>query len=205
MPSSHPSNASATAHSTHTQNVQRNFGIGTLGSNDTRSVTDAAELLNVSPATVKRATAIRKADPVLAEEIKQGKKKPRAAAAKTVAASSPALPTTPTPSPARAEKRFNDADEHFAKSVAALKDFARAYADLAPWARVISKIHGDLLKFGQLSETPTPFGLADHVKVLVERLDSTRCRTQCWSITHDEEKFDNPPFPGYRDKAPRFC
>jgi hypothetical protein len=30
MPSSHPSNASATVHSTHTQNVHRNFGIGTL-------------------------------------------------------------------------------------------------------------------------------------------------------------------------------
>jgi hypothetical protein len=30
MPSSHPSNASATAHSTHTQNVHRNSGIGTL-------------------------------------------------------------------------------------------------------------------------------------------------------------------------------
>src|ERR1700719_2439604 len=28
--SSHPSNASAAAHSTHTQNVHRNFGIGTL-------------------------------------------------------------------------------------------------------------------------------------------------------------------------------
>src|ERR1700685_1579301 len=30
MTSSHPSNASAAAHSTHTQNVHRNFGIGTL-------------------------------------------------------------------------------------------------------------------------------------------------------------------------------
>src|SRR5580704_13672036 len=33
MTSSHPSNASAAAHSTHTQNVHRNFGIGTLGIN----------------------------------------------------------------------------------------------------------------------------------------------------------------------------
>jgi cytochrome c556 len=43
----------------------------------------AAKQLNVSPMTVKIAKAVKKADPVLAEEVKQGKTKLSTAAKKT--------------------------------------------------------------------------------------------------------------------------
>jgi Protein of unknown function (DUF3102) len=60
-------------------------------------------------------------------------------------------------------------DPHFDASVLALKDFTRTYADISTWAKVISQINGTMVRLGMTFETPTPFGLVDHIKVLVER------------------------------------
>jgi hypothetical protein len=113
-----------------------------LGSNGPRSVADAAKLMNVSERSVKRATALRKTNPTLAEEIKQGKKPKEAAAKKE--------PLAPKQGKKAREAELRKlSDERFEKSAVILEDFAKTYFDMPVWQDIVTKIKYQLHALGR--------------------------------------------------------
>jgi hypothetical protein len=97
----------------------------------------AATQLNVSPMTVKTAKAVKKADPALAEEVKQGKTKLSTAAKKTAALKAMPKAATAKKGPAKIEERMKSACYK-------LEQFVRDYADMAEWKEVIEAIKTQL-------------------------------------------------------------
>jgi len=103
---------------------------------------DAANQLKVSTRSVETAKAVRKADPALAEEVKQGKTK-LAKAAKIVAKKVPAAGEG-----GGAKKRGGEEakrhDERMKSARYKLEAFVRDYQDMAEWKGLVETIKKQL-------------------------------------------------------------
>jgi hypothetical protein len=105
-------------------------------------IEDAAKQLHVSPRTVKTAKAIKEADPVLAEEVRQGRTKLSTAVRKTAALKALPKVTTAKKSPAKIEVKRHE--ERMKSARYKLEQFVRDYADMAEWKEVIEAIKTQL-------------------------------------------------------------
>jgi hypothetical protein len=122
----------------------------------------AAKQLSVSTRTVETAKTIKRADPVLADEVKQGKTK-LAAAATTVAAKKPK-------SKKEKEAAFQQARaERFEKSAIILEKFCDEYFGTPEWRGIVPAIQGHLHALGKHLVDPPPFGVKEAVKVLIDQ------------------------------------
>jgi hypothetical protein len=92
--------------------------------------------------TVKTAKAIKKADPALAEEVKQGKTKLSTAVRKTAALKTRPKVTTAKKGPAKIEVKRHE--ERMKSARYKLEQFVRDYADMAEWKEVIEAIKTQL-------------------------------------------------------------
>jgi ParB-like chromosome segregation protein Spo0J len=102
----------------------------------------AAEQLKVSKRSVETAKAIKKADPALAEEVKQGKTKLSTAARKTAALKAMPKPATAKKDPSKIEVKRHE--ERMKSAHYKLVQFVRDYADMAKWKEVIEAIKTQL-------------------------------------------------------------
>jgi hypothetical protein len=103
---------------------------------------DAAKQLKVSTRSVETAKAVRKADPALAEEVKQGKTK-LAKAAKIVAKRSPAK-RTENGEAKKSDVEIKRHDERMKSARYKLEAFIRDNSDMAEWKEVIEAIKKQL-------------------------------------------------------------
>jgi hypothetical protein len=113
-----------------------------IGQNCPMSNEAAAAALNVSPMTVKTAKAVKREDPALAEEVKQGKTKLSTAVRKTAALKTRPKITTAKKGPAKIEVKRHE--ERMKSARYKLEQFVRDYADMAEWKEVIEAIKTQL-------------------------------------------------------------
>jgi CHAD domain-containing protein len=113
-----------------------------LGQNCPMSNEAAAKALNVSPMTVKTAKGIKRDDPALADDVKQGKTKLSTAAKKAAALKSRPKVTTAKKGPTNVEQKRHD--ERMKSARYKLEAFIRYYSDMAEWKEVIEAIKTQL-------------------------------------------------------------
>jgi hypothetical protein len=106
----------------------------------------------------------------VAERVKGGNA-PKVEEVKTIVAKVKGKPTKLKPMSATSiqARKKGEPDPRCAQSAMILKNFVEEYRDLSSWTKVISTINGALMEQGQHSTMLSPFNLADHIKILVER------------------------------------
>jgi ParB-like chromosome segregation protein Spo0J len=107
----------------------------------------AAKKMKVSRCSVETAKAVKKADPALAEEVKEGKTKLSTAAKKTAAAKTTAmekkaafLAVLPKQKPTTTKIKTNRHDERMKSARYKLAAFIKDYADMAEWKTLAETI-----------------------------------------------------------------
>jgi hypothetical protein len=98
--------------------------------------------LKVSKRSIETAKAIKKADPVLAEEVKQGKTKLSTAIKKVAAVKAKSSTSARSSERGNVEKKRHD--ERMKSARYKLEAFIRNYSDMAEWKEVIEAIKTQL-------------------------------------------------------------